>query len=116
MTTNTAKQIPTGSTNGIPVKLTGTSSGGAVTWHTCTNTASTFDQVWLSCYNTDTVDRALSLSLGDTTDPITINIPSKASSVLCVGGGLFNGGVVISAWGAAANVLFLYGDINRITN
>lgn len=105
----TIKWIPgSGSSNYLGLKITGTTSGAAVTLHTAT--ASTTDGVADLCevtvYNSDTVDRSIVLGCGGTTSPDHLRggvIPpgeERTFSNILLRGGLF-----LKAWGSAANVL-----------
>jgi len=114
------ERIPiSGCSNGRGIKITGTTSEGANTVHTATSTSGVIDEVWLFCYNSDTSSRTLSLCLGGTTSPddiVNIVLLPQQGDILVLAGECFNGGVVLKAYGSAANVLVIRGYVNRITN
>ncbi len=75
------------------------------------------DEVWLWAVNSDTSNRKLTIELGGTTSPddtIEVTIPSESGLVLVVPGLVLNGGVVVRAFSASADVLMISGFVNRI--
>jgi len=111
--------VLSGSTNGSGIKITGTTSEGANTIHTATSSSGVIDEVWLYCYNSNSLTLVLYLCLGGTTDPddiVKITIPTQTGDILVLAGECFNGGVVIKAYAQTANYLVIRGYVNRITN
>ena len=116
MTTTITKQQLSGSTNGRPVKVAATATAGT-TIHTATSTAGEMDEVWLWACNTDTTNRKLTIELGGTTPPddlIEVTIPAEGGLVLVVPGIPLDGGVIVRAFAAAANVLNIVGFVNNV--
>jgi hypothetical protein len=114
------KVVLSGSTNGKPIKVVATGTTGT-TIHTASSVTGTvgMDEVWLWAYNSDTVDRALTVEFGGTTAPdqnIVVTIPFKAGLVLVVPGLILQNSLIITAFAAAANVVTLSGFVNRIVN
>lgn len=83
-----AKRKLSGSTDGMPIKVTGTVSSASVTAHTAIagTTAGTYDEIWLYAYNSQAASVAnqpnvlLTVEFGDTTSPdhnIVIDIPPQ---------------------------------------
>ena len=110
-----ARQLLSGSTNGRGVKVAATATPGT-TIHTAH--ATSLDEVWLWCVNTDTAARKLTVEFGGTTSPddlIEVAIPSESGLVLVSPGLTVTGGVVVRAFAATANVLVVMGHVNRIT-
>ena len=110
-----SRQLLSGSTNGRGVKVAATATPGA-TIHTAH--ATSLDEVWLWCVNTDTAARKLTVEFGGTTSPddlIEVAIPSESGLVLVSPGLTVTGGVVVRAFAATANVLVVMGHVNRIT-
>jgi hypothetical protein len=108
-----------GSTNGKLIKVTGTTSGAAVTVHTADPTLA--DEIVLSAYNNDTVDRELTLEWGGVTadDQIKITIPPKAGMipVIPIEQHMFlTGSVLLKAFADSADKIYLGGCVHRITN
>lgn len=109
---------PSGSTNGKGIKIVATSSAGT-TIHTATSTSGEFDDITLFAYNSDTVDRELTVLFGGTTTPdneIKITVPSKAGLFAVVAGLRLGGAasLVVSAYcAAAANVITVTAVVNR---
>jgi len=105
-----------GSTDGKGIKVAATSSPGT-TIHTAVAGTSSLDEIWIYCYNSDTVSRTLVLQWGGTTSPdddITIDIPSKSGKFLVVDGGLLQNSLVLKAYCATTNVLIIHGFVNAI--
>ena len=110
-----SRQLLSGSTNGRGVKVAATATPGT-TIHTAH--ATSLDEVWLWCVNTDTAARKLTVEFGGTTSPddlIEVAIPSESGLVLVSPGLTVTGGVVVRAFAATANVLVVMGHVNRIT-
>ena len=110
-----SRQLLSGSTNGRGVKVAATATPGT-TIHTAH--ATSLDEVWLWCVNTDTAARKLTVEFGGTTSPddlIKVAIPSESGLVLVSPGLTVTGGVVVRAFAATANVLVVMGHVNRIT-
>lgn len=111
-----SKQLLSASTNGRGVKVAATSIGSGTTIHT--NPGSVIDLVTLFVVNSDTVDRVLTLGWGGTTSPddlIPVTVKPNSGLVLVTADLLIGTALVVKAAGDAANVLILFGYINRIT-
>jgi len=116
MTTYT-KVLLSGSTNGKQIKVTATATPGT-TIHTAVSGTVNLDEVWLYCNNTSDAIAKLTLEFGGTTDPdnlIEVDIPAQVGLVLVVPGLLLQNGLVLGAFGEAANILLISGFVNRIT-
>ena len=103
---------------GIKVVATGTAG---TTIHTAVagTTAGTFDEIWLWAYNSDTVDRLLTIEFGGATAPddhIKSTISPQSGLELVVPGLILQNGVVVAAFAAAANVVTIQGFVNAITD
>lgn len=117
MSTIADPTLLSGSTNGRNIKVVQTATAGTLI-HTATNTAGEFDEVWLWATNTSTSAVKLTLELGGVTSPDDlkeVTIPAEAGDVLVLPGIRFNGGVVIRAFAASANVINISGNVNRLT-
>lgn len=110
------KVIPSGSTNGKPIKIAATATAGT-TFHTTGSGTVNFDEVWMWLSNTDTTDRICTIEFGGTTSPdnhIKITVPAS-STVLAVPGILLCNSLTVAVFAATANVVTMSGYINRIT-
>lgn len=110
-----ARQLLSGSTNGRGIKVAATATPGT-TLHTAH--ATSLDEVWLWCVNTDASSRKLTVEFGGTTSPddlIEVTIPSESGLVLVSPGLTVTGSVVVRAFAATADVLVVMGHVNRIT-
>jgi len=103
------KWIPgSGTTNFRGIKVTGTSSGAGVTLHAAqaSITDGNADLVEVTVYNSDTTDRTISFGVGGTTSPDDIRggtVPAGEERTFY--NMLLRGGLSLTAWGSAANVL-----------
>ena len=110
-----ARQLLSGSTNGRGVKVAATATPGTLI-HTAH--ATSLDEVWLWCVNSEMAARKLTVEFGGTTSPddlIEVAIPAESGLVLVSPGLTVTGGVVVRAFAASANVLVVMGHVNRIT-
>jgi hypothetical protein len=108
------KVTPSGSTNGKPIKVAATATAGT-TFHTAHATAQDEVNMWLS--NTDTVDRLVTIEFGGVSSPdnhIKVTVPA-GESVLAVPGVPLTNSLVVGVFAAAANVITMWGYINRIS-
>lgn len=108
------KTIPSGSTDGKPVKIAQTATAGTL-FHTAD--ASAKDEIWMWVTNTDTVDRKVTVEFGGATAPdwnIVMTIPTGDVALVIPGVPLTNS-TTCKAFAAAANVLNMFGYINRIS-
>lgn len=106
-----------GSTDGKGIKVTGTSSAADVTVHTATAGANDIDLVTLYAVNQDTVDRTLTIAWGAETSPdnlITLTIPAQSGMVLVTDRLPIMNSLVVGAWASAANVVMVYGHVQRV--
>ncbi|MCA9331955.1 hypothetical protein KC968_03385 [Candidatus Saccharibacteria bacterium] len=109
--------IPSGSTNGRPIAISATTSPGTVI-HTCTSTSGETDEVYVWLSNIDSSSREVTVQIGGTTtaDQWIVGIPAKQGGVLVVPGLRLNGGAVIRAFCATANVINATAIVNRIVD
>src|SRR5512135_714794 len=114
------KRKLSGSTDGRGVKVVATASAGT-TIHTAVagTTAGTFDEIWLWAYNSDSVDRLLTIEFGGTTAPddnVKVTIAAQSGATLVIPGYILQNGSVVKAFAAAANVVVIFGYANAITD
>lgn len=109
-----AKVIPTGSTNGKPIKVVATATLGT-TFHTAHATA--LDEITMYLTNTDTVDRTATIEFGGVTSPDNLMkfIVPAGESILAVPGIPLTNSLVCTVFGSVANVLTMWGYVNRIS-
>jgi hypothetical protein len=111
--TTITKRNLSNSTNGRGIKVVATATPGTAL-HTADATAQ--DELSMYVTNTDTVDRAVTIEFGGTTAPddnLKAIVPA-GETILVVPGIPLTGGVAVKAFGAAANVLVVFGYVNRI--
>lgn len=116
-TTEASKQLLSGSTNGRGIKVAATATAGTLL-HTATSTSGQKDQVSLWAVNSSAASVKLTLEAGGVSAPddqIEVSIPPESGLVEVLPGVSFNGGVVIRAFAASANVISIFGDVNRLT-
>jgi hypothetical protein len=116
-----SKQILSGSTGGMPIKVVATATTGT-TIHATGTSASVIDEVWLYATNTSNSIITLTLEYGSTTAPdqnIVLVIPSKAGLTICLAGlilvGTGSASRNITAFASSANVINIVGYVNRIS-
>lgn len=105
-----------GSTNGRPILVTGTSSGAAVTVHTAHATQR--DRVHLWATNTQAAAVKLTVQFGGTTSPndeIEITIPGESGLALVVDGEMLTNSLVVRAFAATGSVINLCGWVERVS-
>lgn len=111
---------PAGTTGtGVGIKVAATASSGTAI-HTASSTATTIDEVWLYAVNTSASSVKLTIEYGTTTAPdgnIELTVLPEAGLVTVIPGLVLQGNatpLVVRAFAATADVLVLYGFVNRI--
>lgn len=115
-----SQELLSGSTNGLAIKVTGTSTAGSVTIHTAISGTTSRDEIWLWAQNNDAdgETRTLTIEFGGTTDPdnlIIVPVACKAGPVLAVPGFPLRNALVVKAFSDEANDVQIYGYVNRVT-
>lgn len=113
-------EILSGSTNGLGIKVTGTSTAATVIVHTAVSGTTSRDEVWLWAQNNDAdgETRTLTIEFGGTTSPdnlIIVPIPCKSGPVLVIPGLPIRNALVIKAFADEADDVQMYGYVNRVT-
>lgn len=114
------KRKLSGSTDGRGIKVVATGTPGT-TIHTAVagTTAGTFDEIWLYAYNSDSVDRTLTIEFGGTTVPddnVKVTVPTLAGTFLIIPGWILQNATVVRAFASVANVVVIHGYVNTITD
>lgn len=103
-----------GSPNGTPVKIVATATAGTL-FHTAH--ATSLDEIYMYLTNTSAADVIVTVEFGGATAPdfnVVITVPLK-STVLAIPGVPLTNSVTVKAFAASANVVNMFGYINRIT-
>ena len=112
-----SKQLLSGSTNGKGIKVAATATAGT-TIHTAVSGTSSIDEVWLYAHNTSASVVKLTLEWGGVAAPddhIEINIGAEGTGMILIAPGiLLQNGLVVRAFAGTANVLNIFGYVNRI--
>ena len=112
-----SKQLLSGSTNGRGIKVVATATAGTLI-HTAVAGTSSEDEIWLYAHNTSASAVKLTLEWGGVTAPddhIEINIGAEGTGMILVAPGLLlQNGLVVRAFAGTANVLNIFGYVNRI--
>ena len=106
-----------GSTSGRGIKVVATATAGTAI-HTATAGATNIDEVYLYACNAHTAAVTLTVEWGGVTDPddlIEFTIPQSSGLYTVAPGLILNGGLGIAAFGSIANVITIFGFVNRIT-
>ena len=114
-----SKLTLSGSTNGRGIKVTTVApiDGSDTTIHTSITGTTDTDLITLFAYNDDTVERKLHIGWGGTTDPddfIIVPIRPQDGLQLITADQPLRNSLVVVASGEVANVLVIYGYVNRI--
>jgi hypothetical protein len=116
-----SKQLLSGSTGGMPIKVVATATTGT-TIHSTGTSSSIIDEVWIYATNTSANAVNLTIEYGNTTNPdgnIILQIPSRSGLSICVSGLILvgTGAAVrtITAFASTANVINIMGYVNRIS-
>lgn len=115
MTTEFSKLPLSGSTNGKATKITTTATPGDLI-HTAVAGATDMDEIWLWAQNTGASPVKLSVQWGGVVvdDLIEITIAAESGLVLIAPGLLLQNGLIIRAFAGTANVINIFGFINRL--
>lgn len=112
-----SKQLLNGSTNGKAIKVAASATPGT-TIHTAVSGTSSLDEVWLYAHNTSASAVKLTIEWGEATAPdgnIEINIGAEGTGPILISPGfLLQNGLVIKAFAGTANVINIFGYVNRI--
>lgn len=120
MATTTFSKIKlSGSTDGRGIKVVATATPGT-TIHTAQSgtTVGQFDEIWLYAVNSDTTDRKLTIEFGGTTSPddtIEFTVPAESGLFLIIPGLILQNGAIVKAFAATANVVLIFGYVNKLT-
>ena len=109
-----------GSTDGLPIRVSGTNSAGAITVHTAVagTTAGVFDEIWIYANNTGASAVKLTIEYGTATavdGNIELTIAAEAGLVLVIPGLILQNAKVVEAFAGTADVILLTGFVNSIT-
>ena len=118
------KVTGSGSTDGRPVKVAATATPGT-TLHTGSATATTYDEVWISAFNSHSAAVDLTIEFGGVTDPddlIRLTLPAASAgsyvgAVPVIEGWPIKGNatpLVVKAFASVANKIVCVVYINRI--
>jgi hypothetical protein len=112
-----SKQLLSGSTNGKAIKVAATATAGTLI-HTAASGTSTLDEIWLYAHNTSSASVKLTLEWGEATAPdghIEVNIGAEGTGLILVAPGiLLQNSLVVRAFASSANVINIFGYVNRI--
>lgn len=115
-----SKIVLSGSTNGAPVKVAATASSGTLI-HSTGTSSSVIDEVWLYATNTSVTSVMLTIQYAGTTSPdndLEITIPGQSGLILVVPGlpltGTGSAATSVRAFAGTANVVTIYGYVNRV--
>lgn len=112
-----SKQHLSGSTDGLGILITATSTPGDLI-HTAVAGTSDWDEVWLYCVNTSASDVKLTIEWGEHTAPagnIEKTILAESGLYCVIPGLVLQNTLDINAFAATGSVLVIHGFVNRIT-
>ncbi len=112
------KVLLSGSTNGRGIKVVATATAGTLI-HTAVSGTSSLDEIWLYAHNTSASAVKLTLEWGGATAPddhVEINVGAEGTGLILVSPGiLLQNSLVLRAFAGTANVLNIFGYVNRIS-
>ena len=111
-----AKKLLSGSTDGEPIKVAATATAGTLL-HTAVAGTTDTDLVDLYACNTQSADVTLTLEWGGTTSPdhlLEIVLPGEAGAIKITSQFPLQNGKIIRAFASSANVVNIWGSVNRI--
>ena len=113
-----SKELLSGSTNGRGIKVAATATAGTLI-HTAVAGTSSEDEIWLYAHNTSASAVKLTLEWGGVTSPddhIEINIGAEGTGLILIAPGiLLQNSLVVRAFAGTANVINIFGYVNRIS-
>ena len=95
----------TGSTNGLPMAVTSTNSGGASVIHTVSTNV---EEIYLDAYNVHTAAVELSVDFGSTVAPVKVSVPSKAGPLRVIDGWPLRNALTISCFCSTVSTAALF--------
>ena len=107
-----------GSTNGRPIKVTGTATGSSVTIHQAVSGTTNFDEIYIFANNTSGSAATLTIEWGGTTSPddlIEVDIVGEAGLNIVIPGLVLQNSLYVKAFASTANVINITGFVNEIT-
>ena len=110
-----SKVTLSGSADGRGIKVADTGTPGT-TIHMAPQTD--LDEIWLWAVNSDTADRKLTIEFGGTTSPddlIEFTVKAEDGLKCIVPGLILTNQCVVKAFAAAANLVVIFGFVNRIS-
>ena len=112
-----SKVILSGSTNGLPISVTGANSGAAVDIHDVGSGTSNLDEVWLWATNVSTTTTArLVIEFGSADENQNIVCMINPSETVAVVPGIpLCNSKEIEAFASVADLINIFGYVNRIT-
>lgn len=122
MAANAVARIPfSGSTGGRGIKVVATATAGTLI-HATGTSATILDHITLYCVNSDTTARKLTIEMGGVTSPddtIEVTIAAESGLVLVIPmlplSGTGAAAINVRAFAATANVLVIFGFVDRVT-
>jgi hypothetical protein len=108
-----------GSTDGLGIKVTGTSTAATVTVHTAVagTTVGVFDEIWIYAVNTSASSVKLTLEWGTATAAdgnIEVTVLPEAGLVTIIPGLILQNAKVVKAFAGTADVILVAGFVNSI--
>ena len=111
--------ILSGSTNGLGIQVTGTSSAADVTIHTAVSGTTSYDLITLWAVNEDAdgEPRTLTIAFGGESAANTFTVPvnPRVGQVLICDSLPLRNSLVVGAWADEASDVVIYGSVLRVT-
>jgi hypothetical protein len=120
MATAVKRKLSSAPAGNLGIKIAAVATAGTAI-HTAVGGTNdgTYHEIWLEAYNSDTIDRVLTLEIGGVTVPdnnIVTTIPARAGLFRVLDGHPLQNGATVAAFASAANVIVIFGFVNAITD
>lgn len=106
-------KLLSGSTNGRPLLITATTSGGAQTVHTAVSGTTHHDEIYIYAHNLGASATKVTIEFGNATDTVEQTIQPEAGAVLVIPGWRLQNGLTVDAFADTGSVIELTGHVNR---
>ena len=107
-----------GSSDGEPILITGTTSTAANTLHTTSTSAgdNTWDEIYVWGYNNGTGSVNLTIEYGSTSHVLVHSLGAKTGNTLILPGTIGNTGLVVKAFKGGSAAVGVMGFVNQISS
>jgi hypothetical protein len=115
-----SRRLLSGSTDGLPIPISGTATGSANTVHTAVAGSTDFDEIYAWVSNVTAAPATLTVEWGSASDPgghmvKAYSVQPNSPPVPIATGQVLNNAKVMKAFSSVASALNIFGFVNRIS-